>query len=97
MGELPTGEDGRFEGIVEEMAEAYFAAKEDKADYADLEEEGIFAPKAKIPDHMQGELFAYLNYLAQQDQSEQGRILARTVFKGRAKKQRTIQNTLDKR
>lgn len=93
MGELPNG-NGKWDQIIEEMSNAYWDAKEANAN-DESGEGGIYS--ARIPDEYQGQLMAYLNYLASQDESEVGKIKARTVFKGMAQKVKTIQKTLGTR
>lgn len=83
-GELPIGPDGKYEKVVQEMADTY---------YKNISKtEAMFGSEQEF----RGELFAYLNYLSGQAESEQGQIKARTVFKGIAEKQRMMKNTLGK-
>lgn len=99
-GELPTGQDNQFEWVVTRLAARYWSGRKNRMAINDdaelLEAVAQEIAGTRDPVFRRG-LFAYLNWLSGQNESEQSHIVARTIFKGIAEKKRKIKSTLGDR
>jgi GGDEF domain-containing protein/ParB-like chromosome segregation protein Spo0J len=97
-GELPTGKDGEFADLVEELGQLAGLNKEDRVSASDMGfmETGEFPEGNRLSEQNSRKLMAYANYLLKEHGGEKGSGAAAMLFKGIDEKRKFIKERLGK-